>query len=130
MMMSSPDETSDSETLRMDLLRKLENPLGFIGENTLSHVCFNGKWTRVKDIFEKASVSSHSKDRVLTSLRERMDEIKERMTKDSISKEEAFSLFEEGITVKKTLYSLRNDVFEDAKHSDTRRWLNYGRSIS
>ena len=128
--MAESDDISFSGPLRADLMRKLENPLSFIGESTLSHICYEGSWTRVSDIIKRAKKGPKSKDQVLNSLRERLQEIRTLMRDSNISAGEAQSLFEEAITVKKAIYTLRDDVADQEKHSDTRRWLNYGRTIS
>lgn len=128
--MDDSGDAAFSGAVRSDLMRKLENPLGFIGESTLTHVMYEGGWTRVSDILKKARKGPSNKDRVLSSLRERLEEIRSRLRSPTLSKDEAFSLFEEGITVKKAIYTLRNDVMESDDHTDTKRWLHYGRSIS
>jgi hypothetical protein len=128
--MDDSGDAAFSGAVRSDLMRKLENPLGFSGESTLTHVMYEGAWTRVSDILKKARKGPSQKDRVLSSLRERLEEIRSKMRSPTLSKDEAYSLFEEGITVKKSIYTLRNDVAESDEHSDTKRWLNYGRSIS
>jgi hypothetical protein len=128
--MDDSEGISFSGPLKADLIRKLENPLSFIGESTLSHICFDGSWTRVSDIISRARKGPKSKDRVLNSLRERLQEIRSQMKDSNMSSGELQSLFEEGVTVKKAIYTLKDDVSDDEKHSDTRRWLDYGRSIS
>lgn len=128
--MVSSDHNTASDSKRVDLLRKLENPMGFIGESTLSHIYHDGKWMRVSDIIQYARTGPSEKDKVLSSLNERLHDIRTKMRSSGLSSDEAVSLFEEGITVKKAIYILRNDVAPDGDHSDTRRWLNYGRSIS
>ncbi len=120
-----------SDPLRWDLLRKLDNPLSFIGENRLSHLCYGGKWTAVTDVLEIANRDHRSKDKVVSLLRDRLDEIRSRLRDSNVSRDEAISLFEEGIAVKHAIYVLKNNVKEDIDpHEDIKRWIKFGRSIS
>ena len=129
--MSRGQNNEGSDPLRMDLLRKLDNPLAFIGENRLSHLCYDGKWTAVTDILETASRGPRSKDNVVFLLRERLDEIRSRLRDRNVSRGEAISLFEEGIAVKHAIYVLKNNVKEETDpHEDIKRWIKFGRSIS
>ncbi len=124
-------DTDDSEETRMSLLRKLENPLAFIGESRLSHVSFNGAWMGTDEIIEMGKKSGRKKDEVLGILRERLDEILDQMREYHLSHGEAVTLFEEGIAVKRAIYILSNNVTDEVDRNDEmKRWLKYGRSIS
>lgn len=113
-----------------DLLIKLDNPLGFIGESRLSHICFRDDWTAVSDLVEIAGKGSKEKDDVIAGLRERLACIKDTMMGPGVTLQEARSLFEEGIAVKHTLYVLKNNVNEEEDiHADTRRWIKFGRKM-
>jgi hypothetical protein len=128
--MSDREEATATDHLKTDLLRKLENPLAFIGESRLSHICFDEHWTPVDRVFEMARRSSRSKDRVVSLLRERLEEIRSRLRSDGISRDEARTLFEEGIAVKHAIYVIGNNVIEDEDpHEDIKRWIRFGRSM-
>ncbi|OYT45211.1 hypothetical protein B6U90_03785 [Thermoplasmatales archaeon ex4484_6] len=121
----------DPGKVRKELLQKLENPLGFIGEKRLSHVCFRGEWTSVDELMRKAKRGPGEKDRVLSSLRERLDEIRCVLRDEDPTKSESITLFEEAVAVKRAIYILRNGVLdEEDPNTDMKRWLRYGRSIS
>lgn len=124
-------DNDGSEETWMNLLRKLETPLSFIGESRLSHVCFKGSWMKTDEIIKDARKSSRKKDDAMASLKERLSEIKCMMRESHLSHDEAVSLFEEGIAVKRAIYILSNNVEDDAdRNKEMKRWLSYGRSIS
>lgn len=124
-------DTDDSEETRRNLLRKLENPLAFIGESRLSHVSFNGAWIGTDEIIEMGKKSGRKKDEVLSILKERLDEILDQMRGSHLSHDEAVTLFEEGIAVKRAIYILSNNVTDEVdRNKEMKRWLKYGRSIS
>ena len=122
----------DNREFCAEMLAKLERPLSFIGERRQSFIVFDGKWTNIHALVKKAGTDRSFKDRARPLLHKRLKEIKDDLRSEMFTKEEAENLYEEGIAIKRAIYLLDRGPMkmDDDRHTDTRRWIRYGRSIS
>ncbi|MEA3558310.1 MAG: hypothetical protein U9R75_03555 [Candidatus Thermoplasmatota archaeon] len=126
------DRAVDNREFCAEMLVKLDRPLSFIGERRQNFVVFDGEWTDIRTLLRKAGINRSFKDRARTLLQGRLKEIKDELRSENLTREEAEGLYEEGIAVKRAIHLLDRGSMEidEDRHSDTRRWIRYGRSVS
>ncbi len=129
--------TSDGQPYTMedycyDLLRKLDRPLSFIGASRANFALMDDEWTDLNKEVDAVRGHPERRDLLKAKLRERVEQIRERLSSCPVSRGEALALFEEGIAVKRALNILDQPQrpSDPDVHADTKRWLRYGRKIS
>jgi len=123
--------SEEDERFCIELLGKLERPLSFIGEKRNRYIMYEGSWVNIDRLLDEASVDQKKRNKLRPGLMKRLNEIRSELSSTCMTREEAIDLYEEGIAIKRAIHVLnsRGVKQEDDPHSDTRRWLNYGRRI-
>lgn len=115
-----------------ELLRRLDRPLSFIGASRVNYALIDDQWTDLDQRIRSVSRYPERRDWLRAKLRERFEQIRERLSSCVVSRGEALALFEEGTAVKRALNILdqpQRPSDPDA-NADTKRWLRYGRMVS
>lgn len=126
------DRSMDNREFCDEMLSRLERPLSFIGERRQNYIVFEGQWTNIKDLLKKAQEDPSFRSRAKAKLLGRLEEIKEELRQENLTKSEAEDLYEEGTAIRRLNYLMerRSMDGEEDRHVDTKRWIRYGRSIS
>jgi hypothetical protein len=116
----------------LELLRRLDRPLSFIGASRANFALIDDEWSDLDTRMNAVRDHPERRDRLKAKLRERLEHIRERLSSCVVSREEALALFEEGTAVKRALNILDQPQrpSDPDVHADTKRWLRYGRMVS
>ncbi|MFO8050625.1 MAG: hypothetical protein R6V01_02860 [Thermoplasmatota archaeon] len=126
------DRPKDNREFCDEMLSKLERPLSFIGERRQNYIVFEGEWTNIKTLLKRAQEEPSFRSRSRGVLLGRLEEIKDELGHENLTKSEAEDLYEEGTAIRRLIHLMdrRSKDGEEDRHVDTKRWIRYGRSIS
>ena len=111
------------------LLKKLREPLSFVGEMKGQYVCLESGWVRIESIIKGEIESSSDDQPILFSLKSRLKYIDARLSDGDLDESEEYELYLEGMGIKRALYILTKEDHESDRVSDVKRWLDYGKRI-